>query len=121
MVENNKIVKVRPDKANLRSQGYACRKGLKVAHYQHHRQRLEQPLKRQNGRLVPIGWDEVLTEIGQRLGETMERYGTRSIALMGGGAGGCQIGGRFSGRLLIGYLFPSSPAAGEACSRDTRK
>jgi anaerobic selenocysteine-containing dehydrogenase len=52
MVENNEIVKVRPDKANLRSLGYAGRKGLKVAHYQHHRQRLEQPLKRQNGRLA---------------------------------------------------------------------
>jgi anaerobic selenocysteine-containing dehydrogenase len=109
MVENNRIVKVRPDKANLRSQGYACRKGLKVAHYQHHRQRLAQPLKRQNGNLVPIGWDEVLVEVGQRLGETLERYGPRSIALMGGGAGGCQIGGRFSGRLLMSlgsrYLY----------------
>ena len=109
MVENNRIVKVRPDKANLRSQGYACRKGLKVAHYQHHRQRLEQPLKRQNGRLVPIGWDEVLAEIGQRLGATLEKYGPRSIAFMGGGAGGCQIGGRFSGRFLMSlgsrYLY----------------
>ena len=109
MVENNEIVKVRPDKANLRSQGYACRKGLKVAHYQHHRQRLEQPLKRQNGRLVPIGWDEVLAEIGQRLGATLEKYGPRSIAFMGGGAGGCQIGGRFSGRFLMSlgsrYLY----------------
>jgi anaerobic selenocysteine-containing dehydrogenase len=109
MVDNSEIVKVRPDKANLRSQGYACRKGLKVAHYQHHRQRLEQPLKRQNGQLVPIGWDEVLTEIGQRLGETMERYGPRSIALVAGGSGGCQIGGRFSGRFLMSlgsrYLY----------------
>ena len=50
MVENNEIVKVRSDKTNLRSQGYAGRKGLKVAHNQ--RQRLEQPLKRQNGRLA---------------------------------------------------------------------
>jgi anaerobic selenocysteine-containing dehydrogenase len=109
MVENNKIVKVRPDKANLRSQGYACRKGLKVAHYQHHRQRLEQPLKRRNGQLVPIGWDDVLTEIGQRLGEIKEKYGPRSIALVAGGSGGCQIGGRFSGRFLMSlgsrYLY----------------
>jgi anaerobic selenocysteine-containing dehydrogenase len=109
MVENNEIVKVRPDKANLRSQGYACRKGLKVAHYQHHRQRLKQPLKRQNGQLAPIGWDAVLTEIGQRLGEIKEQYGPRSIALVAGGSGGCQIGGRFSGRFLISlgsrYLY----------------
>ena len=51
MVEDNKIVKVRPDKDNLRSPGYACRKGLKIVHYQHHGQSLEQPLKRQDGRL----------------------------------------------------------------------
>jgi len=48
-----------------RSQGYACRKGTNVAQYQHHRQRLKQPLKRKNGQLGPIGWDKVLTEIGQ--------------------------------------------------------
>ena len=109
MVEENKIVKVRPDKDNLRSQGYACRKGLKIAHYQHHGQRLEQPLKRQNGRLEPIGWDEALTEIGHQLGEIMEQHGPRSIALVAGGAGGCQIGGRFTGRFLLSlgsrYLY----------------
>jgi anaerobic selenocysteine-containing dehydrogenase len=109
MVENNKIVKVRPDKANLRSRGYVCRKGLKVAHYQHHRQRLQQPLKRRNGQLVPISWDDVLAEIGQRLGEIKEQYGPRSIALVAGGSGGCQIGGRFSGRFLMSlgsrYLY----------------
>ena len=32
MVRDNRIVKVRPDKDNLRSQGYTCRKGLKIAH-----------------------------------------------------------------------------------------
>ena len=109
MVENNRIVKVRPDKSNLRSQGYACRKGLKVAHLQHHRQRLEHPLKQRNGRQEKLGWDEALTEIGLKLEEILDRHGPRSIALMAGGAGGCQIGGRFSGRLLFSlgsrYLY----------------
>ncbi|MBW2408736.1 MAG: hypothetical protein JRF72_02985, partial [Deltaproteobacteria bacterium] len=35
-VEANRMLKVRPDKDNPRSQGYVCRKGLNVAHYQHH-------------------------------------------------------------------------------------
>jgi anaerobic selenocysteine-containing dehydrogenase len=109
LIENNKIVKVRPDKANLRSQGYVCRKGIKVANYQHHRQRLEHPLKRENGQLVPIGWDKALTEIGHRLEETLKQYGPRSIAFVAGGGGGCQIGGRFSGRFLMSlgsrYLY----------------
>jgi anaerobic selenocysteine-containing dehydrogenase len=102
MIENNRISKVRPDKANLRSKGYACRKGLKIAHFQHHRQRLEHPLKRQNGDHVSLGWDEALTEISQRLRAILENHGPRSVAMMAGGSGGCQIGGRFSGRLLMG-------------------
>jgi anaerobic selenocysteine-containing dehydrogenase len=102
LTKNNRIVKVRPDKANLRSKGYACRKGLKIAHFQHHRQRLDHPLKRQSGTHVRLGWDETLTDIRQRLGEILENHGPRSVAMMAGGSGGCQIGGRFSGRLLMG-------------------
>jgi len=111
MVEQNRIVKVRPDKANLRSRGYACRKGLKVAHFQHHSQRLERPLKQQNGQRAPISWDEAMTGISRGLREILEKHGTRSIALMAGGAGGCQIGGRLSARFLMSlgsrYLYTS--------------
>ena len=35
LVEQNRIVKVRPDKDNPRSEGYVCRKGLKNAHCRH--------------------------------------------------------------------------------------
>ena len=42
-VAGNRMVKVRPDKANPRSLGYACRKGLNVAHHQHHADRLTHP------------------------------------------------------------------------------
>ena len=45
-VADNRMVKVRPDKDNPRSRGYACRKGLNVAHHQHHADRLTHPLKR---------------------------------------------------------------------------
>jgi len=32
-VENNRIVKVRGDKDNPRSEGYVCRKGLNIAYH----------------------------------------------------------------------------------------
>ncbi len=32
-VENNRIVKVQPDKSNAKSEGYACRKGLNIAYH----------------------------------------------------------------------------------------
>ena len=34
-VEDNRIVKVRGDKDNPRSQGYVCRKGVNIAFHQH--------------------------------------------------------------------------------------
>lgn len=109
MVENNRIVKVRPDKDNLRSRGYVCRKGLNIAHFQHHSQRLEHPLKQHDGERAKLGWDQSLAEIAQRLGAIIDQHGPRSVALMAGGSGGCQIAGRFSGRLLFSlgsrYLY----------------
>ena len=66
-VGNNKILKVRPDKDNPRSQGYACRKGLKVAYHQHHTQRLSHPLKRVGDKFEQISWDQAIVEIAEKL------------------------------------------------------
>ncbi len=100
LVENNTIVKVRPDKDNIRSRGYACRKGLSIAHFQHHRQRLDRPLRLENGRREAIGWEEALNGIAERLKAVLAQHGPRSVAFMIGGSGGCHITGRFTGRLL---------------------
>ena len=45
-VENNRIVKVKPDKSNARSEGYFCRKGMNIAYHQHNADRLKYPLKK---------------------------------------------------------------------------
>ena len=68
LIQENRIEKVRPDKENPRSEGYTCRKGLNVAHHQHHADRLIHPLKRVGGELKPIPWDQALDEIAA-LGE----------------------------------------------------
>ena len=49
LVEDDRLVKIRPDKSNPRSVGYTCRKGLNVIYHQHHDQRLTHPLKRVGG------------------------------------------------------------------------
>lgn len=108
-MEGNRIVKIRPDRDNPRSAGYACRKGLKAAHLQHHAQRLTTPLKKTGDGFEPIGWDQALDEIAARLKAVVADHGPESLALMAGGCGGCQIGGRFAGRMLFGlgskYLY----------------
>ncbi len=45
-VEDNRMVKIRPDKDNPCSRGYACRKGLNVIYHQYPADRLYEPLKR---------------------------------------------------------------------------
>ena len=62
-VENNRMTKVKPDKSNPRSQGYACRKGLNVVYHQYPPDRLTQPLKRVGDRFTPVSWDQAVDEI----------------------------------------------------------
>jgi anaerobic selenocysteine-containing dehydrogenase len=42
-VENNRMTRVRPDRDNPRSRGYACRKGLNVIYHQYPKGRLTEP------------------------------------------------------------------------------
>ncbi|MCA1988858.1 MAG: molybdopterin-dependent oxidoreductase, partial [Desulfarculus sp.] len=101
LVEDNRIVKSRPDPANPRSQGYACRKGLNLAHHQHHAQRLTHPLKRNaQGGFDPIPWDQAITEIAEKLRAIVGQHGPRSLAYMGGAGQGCHLEAAFGVRLL---------------------
>jgi anaerobic selenocysteine-containing dehydrogenase len=101
-VADNRIVKVRPDRSNVRSEGYVCRKGLKVAHHQHHADRLTHPVKRVGGRFERISWDQAIDEIATRLKEIVDRHGPRSFAYMGGGGQGSHFEAAFGVRLLRG-------------------
>lgn len=113
--EGTRIVKVRPDKENPRSQGYCCRKGLKIAHYQSHADRLKHPLKRVGDEFVAISWDQAISEIATRLKETLTHHGPRSLAYVGGGGQGCHFEAAFAVRLLraLGSRYHYSPLAQE--------
>ncbi len=115
LVEANRIVKVRPDKDNPRSEGYCCRKGLKIAHYQHHADRLKHPLKRVGDQFKEVSWDQALDEIAGKLKTTVETHGPRSLAYMGGGGQGCHFEAAFGVRLLrgLGSHYHYSPLAQE--------
>ena len=95
LVEDNRMQKVRPDKENPRSEGYACRKGLNVIYHQYPRERLTEPLKRAGDRFEPISWDRAIDEIASRTLELKERHGPRSLAYMGGSAPGGQFEAAF--------------------------
>ena len=101
-VEDNRIVKVRPDRDNPRSEGYACRKGLNAAHYHHHADRLLYPLKRVNNTFERISWDQAAEEIAGRLRGIVDEHGPRSFAYMGGGGQACHFEAAFGVRLMRG-------------------
>ena len=66
-VENNRIVKVRPDKDSPISEGYVCRKGMNIAFHQHSADRVLHPLKRTGSRFDRISWDQAISEVSGKL------------------------------------------------------
>ena len=100
LVEDNRMVKVRPDKDNLRSKGYACRKGLNVIYHKYPNDRLTEPLKRVGDGFEPISWDRAIAEIAEKMSELVRQYGPRCLAYMGASAQGGHFEGAFGVTLL---------------------
>ena len=102
ITEGSKIMKVRSDKENPRSQGYICRKGANVAYFQNNPERLKFPLKRVGSRFERFSWDQALDEIAAKLKDIVQTHGPRSVAYMGGGGQGCHFEAPFGLRFLHG-------------------
>lgn len=100
LMENGRMVKVRPDKDNPRSKGYACRKGMKILNYQYPNGRLTTPLKRAGKGFEAISWDQVTTEIAAKMGDVVGTFGSRSLAYMGGSSQGGHFEAAFGLSLL---------------------
>ncbi len=112
LVEDGRMIKVRPDKDNPRSKGYACRKGMKILHYQYQNGRLTSPLKRVGERYEAISWDQATTEIAARMRDLVDTHGPRCLAYMGASSQGGHFEAAFGLSLLrsLGsqYLYSSA-------------
>jgi len=100
LVDQDRIIRVRPDKDNPRSQGYVCRKGLNIRYHQYPKDRLTVPLKRMGNGFSEISWEQAVDEIAERLHDLVGRYGPRCLAYMGGSS----QGGHFEASFGIGLL-----------------
>jgi anaerobic selenocysteine-containing dehydrogenase len=92
-IEGHRITKVRGDKDNERTEGYICQKGLRMAFYGDHADRLTTPLRRRaDGTHEPITWEQAIEEIAAKLrrirDEDMATGRSGSFALVGGGGQG---------------------------------
>ena len=100
LVDGNRMIKVRPDKSNPRSEGYACRKGLNVIYHQYPEDRLTEPLKRIGETFEPISWDQAIREIAEKMKGLVEQHGPRCLAYMGASAQGGHSEGAFGLSIL---------------------
>jgi anaerobic selenocysteine-containing dehydrogenase len=66
-VEGGRVTDIRPDPQHVVSRGYACIKGIRYLEMHDSPDRLRTPLKRVGDRFEPIGWDQALREIGERV------------------------------------------------------
>lgn len=76
-VENGIAIRVQGNPAHGHTDGVLCAKVSKYAERTHHPERLLTPLKRSgpkgSGQFTPVGWDEALDDIAQRLGAIAAR------------------------------------------------
>ena len=82
--EGERVVKVRPDRDHPVTQGYCCVKGLGLGALHHDDDRLETPLKRVDGELVPISWEQANREIGARVRALVDEHGPRAVGMYQG-------------------------------------
>jgi len=71
-LEGAAVVKVRGDSEDVFSEGFICPKGASLGELHSDPDRLETPLVRRDGELVPATWDEAFAEIAARLGPISE-------------------------------------------------
>ena len=91
-VQDGEIRAVRPDKAHVASEGFACPKGLRQHELYRSPDRLQHPMGRgADGVHRPARWDEALADIGARVRAIRAAHGPQSIAMYVGTAAGFSV------------------------------
>ncbi|KAA1426178.1 molybdopterin-containing oxidoreductase family protein [Nocardioides antri] len=84
-VEDDRLVRIRPDKDHPVTAGFSCPKGLEFLHVQNDEDRVLHPLRRRpDGSFEQVSWETAISEIGARLREIRRRHGGGSIGWYGG-------------------------------------
>ncbi len=80
-VENGRIVHVGPDRDHPVSRGHLCVKGPGMVNVTYDQDRVLTPLKRVGGPgdFAPVGWDEAIADIAERVDAITKRYGGNAL------------------------------------------
>lgn len=84
MIEDDRVVGVKPDMANPLTQGYSCVKGQDAPGAMYGDKRIMRPLKRVGDRHIEIGLEQALDEIGDKLKTIIAETGEQTVAFFRG-------------------------------------
>jgi len=87
LLDGQQVLKVRADEEHPVSRGYTCPKGRAIATDHHRVERLERPMIRENGELVPTSWERVLDDLAPKLKGIIETTGPVGVGTFIGGGG----------------------------------
>jgi len=82
-VKDNRVVRALPGKVDSSSPGTLCIRGSYGYDYIHSRERLTEPLLKENGVFKAVSWDEALKAAGAGLKRVKEQHGPDVLAVYG--------------------------------------
>ena len=78
--QDGALAAIRGDAADPFSRGHVCPKGNAIIDLEADPDRLRQPLRRVDGRFVPVSWDEALSYAGERIAAIQAEHGPDAVA-----------------------------------------
>ena len=115
-LDGRRLERIRGDKAHPGSQGYTCKKAMRLDHYQNGRAPADLAAAAPaDGSFEEIDWDTAIAEVAARLRGSRDAHGGETIFYYGGGGQGNHLGGSYSGAFLraLGSKYRSSALAQE--------
>ena len=117
-VDDGRLVSLRPDKDHPLSAGFACQKGIAFTEVVNDPDRVTTPLRRAvDGGFDPVGWDEAMTDIADRLTDIHRRHGSGAIGWYYGNPGAFS----YSHTLSLNTFMLRIRSRGCTCSPPARR
>jgi len=80
--EGDRVVGIEPSPSHPVNKGMLCVKGWNAHEFIHSPERLTTPLIRRHGELVETTWEEALKIVADKLMDTKNKYGPRSLGFL---------------------------------------
>ncbi len=112
-----RVVRVRGDREDPFSQGFACPKAAAIPALMDDPDRVRMPLRRRGASWEEVGWEEALAEASDRLADLQQKHGRHSVGLYMGGPTLSDPGALLGGSILARSLGSRSIFSAAATRR----